>query len=278
MSDVMKNESVIVSDALIGTFDILGAEVIFAANEKESVKSVVTFLEKTISRSIQTPKDELLRLAKEKLKTDEFIKELIKRTSSYVYADTIVFMCDISELNGIKRLIAHDYFLSMTTEITRYMFTCGIPIRGCLSCGIVARYKNDSATIISGGAYVEAIRIADCLEFSGTVLTDKIYHAYNEILKNGELPLCHLVQLPCVVKDKSKKGCVTQDMWCLDWLDDTEFLKDHADVRQLIFNSFASHGKVVRDSVNNKIGNTENNIRLLISHRNESRSPCAALS
>ena len=56
MSDVMKNESVIVSDALIGTFDILGAEVIFAANEKESVKSVVTFLEKTISRSIQTPK------------------------------------------------------------------------------------------------------------------------------------------------------------------------------------------------------------------------------
>ena len=85
-------------------------------------------------------------------------------------------------------------------------------------------------------------------------------------------------ELNSVVKDKSKKGCVTQDMWCLDWLDDTEFLKDHADVQQLIFNSFASHGKVVRDSVNNKIGNTENNIRLLISHRNESRSPCAALS
>ena len=126
---------------------------------------------------------------------------------------------------------------------------------------------------------LDALKIADRLEFSGTVITEELYKVIQESQRAIDYPsMQYSLNLPCVVKDKSKKGCVTQDMWCLDWLGDTEFLKDHADVRQLIFNSFASHGKVVRDSVNNKIGNTENNIRLLISHRNESRSPCAALS
>ena len=37
MSDVMRNEPVIVSDALIGTFSILDAEAIYTADEKELV-------------------------------------------------------------------------------------------------------------------------------------------------------------------------------------------------------------------------------------------------
>ena len=144
--------------------------------------------------------------------------------------------------------------------------------------GQVAYYENPDSRLRTMVNFMEDF----CIEFDYILMQNLAPREYKVIQESQRAidypPMQYSLNLPCVVKDKSKKGCVTQDMWCLDWLDDTEFLKDHADVRQLIFNSFASHGKVVRDSVNNKIGNTENNIRLLISHRNEGRSPCAARS
>ena len=279
MSDAMKKESVIVSDALIGTFDILGATAIYAADEKDAARNIASLIIRAISESINEPIHEMQSYYEKKIPNGGRLNELIKRTSSYIYADTIVFTCDVSEFDLIMMRFATEYFQYMGIEITRRMFALGLPIRGCLNCGITARYNDDNKIVVSGKAYVDALKIADRLEFSGTVITEELYKVIQESQRAIDYPpMQYSLNLPCVVKDKSKKGCVTQDMWCLDWLDDTEFLKDHADVQQLIFNIFASHGKVVRDSVNNKIGNTENNIRLLISHRNGSRSPCAALS
>jgi hypothetical protein len=267
MSEDARIGKVIATDALIGTFDILGATAIYAIEEKHNVEKITMFLVESISHAIDAPKDELMRLAKESSINDDYIKELIKRTSSYVYADTIVFMCDVSELDGIKKQIAYEYFMPLSTEITRYMFMDGIPVRGCLSCGVVAIYKNECSMVVSGKAYVEAIRNADNLEFSGTVLTDGFNEAYNKNMKNLGAPMSCARQLPCAVKDKINNKVAFKKMWCLDWLDDTDFLKDGSDIRQLIVDSFAGHGKDVYGFVIGKIDNTETIIRMFIAHR-----------
>ena len=268
MCDVMKNESVNVSDALIGTFDILGAKAIYAADEKDSARTFASFIVRAISESINKPIHEMQSYYEKKNPIGGRLNELIKRTSSYIYADTIVFTCDVSGFNLSMMRFATEYFQCMGIEITRRMFASGLPIRGCLNYGTTAHYNDEKTIVVSGKAYVDALNIADGLEFSGAVITEELYKVIQESQKAIEYPPVHYsLNLPCVVKDK--KECATRDMWCLDWLDDTEFLKGQADVRQLIFNSFASHGKVVCDSVNAKINNTENIIRLMISRRND---------
>ena len=86
MSEDARTDKVIVTDALIGTFDILGATAIYAIEEKHNVEAITMFLVESISHAIDAPKDELMRLVKESIINDDYIKELIKRTSSYVYA------------------------------------------------------------------------------------------------------------------------------------------------------------------------------------------------
>lgn len=268
MSNESGAESVVVTKALIGTFDILGARAMYAAND--NAKSMVLTVVNSISKAMATPQKEMLQLAQKQLKDDSIVKELVEYTSSYLYADTLVFICDLSKLDKTKIPFAYLYFQAMANEITRYMFVYGLPVRGCLSMGITTQYKDSNIIVISGKAYVDSIRIADSLEFSGTVLTEEFYKEIAESNKamNGLLSL-NLVQLPCAVKNDENKGtCVTKNMWCLDWLDESGFLGSQSDIRQLVFNSFTKHGKVVRDSVVGKIDNTETIIRLMISHRN----------
>ena len=176
-----------------------------------------------------------------------------------------MFICDVSEFDKIMMRFATEYLQVMAIEITRRMFIFGLPIRGCLNLGTIARYRDPNKIVVSGKAYVEAIRIADKLEFSGTVITDELYNVIKATDKVIDYPpLQSIFCLPCVLKDNHSRQSITTSMWCLDWLDDTDFLKDGADIRQLIFNSFAGHGKKVCGSVIDKINNTETIIRLLI--------------
>lgn len=267
MKEKTTTESVIVTNALIGIFDILGARAMYDANENATAEAIVRFIVDAFSEAIQAPKDELLMYAKDDPDICGKITKLVDNTLSYVYGDTIVVLCDVSAFCGSKMLLFYEYFWSIAIEITRYMFMHGIPIRGCLNLGTTARYTNENKIVVSGKAYVDAIRNADGLEFSGTVLTDEFYKAIAESNKDLNLPLQHLVQLPCVVKDKKNKNCITQNMWCIDWLDDTDFLKDQADIRQLILDSFSGHDKGICGSVIDKINNTETIIRLMKAQR-----------
>ena len=150
MSDATKNESVIVSDALIGTFDILGATAIYAADEKEAGRTIVSFIVSAISESINKPIQEMQSYYEKKIPNGGRLNELIKRTSSYIYADTIVLTCDVSEFDLIMMRFATEYFQYMGIEITRRMFALGLPIRGCLNCGITARYNDENKIVVSG--------------------------------------------------------------------------------------------------------------------------------
>ena len=267
MKENATKEPVIVANALIGIFDILGAKAMYDANENAKVESIVRFIVDAFTKSIQAPKDELLMYVKDDPDIYGKITKLIDNTLSYVYGDTIVVLCDVSAFCGNKMLLLYEYFWSMAIEVTRYMFMHGIPIRGCLNLGTTARYTDESKIVVSGKAYVDAIRNADGLEFSGTVLTDEFYKVIAESNKDLNLSLQNLVQLPCVVKDRKNKNRITQNMWCIDWLDDTDFLKDQADVRKLILDSFSGYGKGVHGSVIDKVNNTETIIRLMKDQR-----------
>lgn len=278
MNGAVKNESVRVSDVLIGTFDILGATAIYATDEKDAALSIASFIVKAMSDSTNKPLQEMQSYYYEKETPDGGrLGELAKRTSSYIYADTIVFTCDVSGFDLTMMRFATEYFLFMGIEITRRMFALGLPIRGCLNFGTTAHYNDENKIVVSGKAYVDAHNIAESLEFSGSVLTEALHERIIESQKVINYPPMQFsLNLPCIVKDKSKKECITKNMWCLDWLDDTDFLKDQADIRQLIFDSFTAHGKTVQDSVISKINNTETIIRLLISHKGEQRTLCTA--
>ncbi len=148
------------------------------------------------------------------------------------------------------------------------MFAFGLPVRGCLSHGTTARYKDHNKIVVSGKAYAETIKTSDSLEFSGTVLTEELYKVIHERDNAMRMPpFQYSIRLPCVVKGGKNKAYITNDMWYLDWIDDTDFVEERHDIRQLIFDSFTKHGKQVCDSVIGKIDNTETIIRMLIAHR-----------
>ncbi len=256
------------SDTLIGTFDILGATSMFAANDASTAESVVALILRAMSESVEGTIQKLKSYYRELSNDGARLRDLVERTSSYLYADTIVFTCNISGCDLIMMRFACEYFQFMAIEITRQMFSFGVPVRGCLSYGTIASYKDKSKIVLAGKAYTEAIKTSDALEFSGTVLTEELRKVIQKSDSAIEFPpLQGYLSLPCVVKDGENKRHITKDMWCLDWLDDTEFLKGESNVRQLITNSFAGHGKTIRDSVVGKIDNTETIVRMLITHR-----------
>ena len=265
-----ENESVKGIRALIGTFDVLGAKAIYAVGDVEETKAIVSFVREekldAIDRTLKRLKEHYSELAND----GERLKSLVNRTSSYLYGDTIVFVCDISTLNDTDLRFATEYFQVMAIEIARRMFTAGIPIRGCLSTGTIASYTDHTAVIVAGKSYVDTITCSDNLEFSGVVLTEDFHKIVEDGVKVIDYPLLpQLVNLPCVVKDKERGG-KTVDAWCLDWLDDTPFLQtSYVDVRQVIFDSFVARGKRVNEGVVRKIDNTETMIRLMLTHRKE---------
>lgn len=258
------------SETLIGTFDVLGARSMFEATDANRAESVVALIVRAMSDSIDGTIQKLQNLYKEVQPDGGRLKYLIERTSSYFYADTIVFICDISEFDPIMMRFACEYFQYVAIEITRRMFAFGLPVRGCLSYGTTASYKDYNKIVVSGKAYTENIKTSDSLGFSGTVLTEELCKVIQESDNAIKIPpLQYRLRLPCAVKIGKDKAYITNDMWCLDWIDDTDFLKEQHDIRQLIFDSFTKHGKKVSDSVIGKIDNTETIIRMLIAHRKE---------
>ena len=256
------------SETLIGTFDVLGARSMFEATDANRVESVVALIVRAMSDSIDGTIQKLQNLYKEVQPDGGRLKDLLERTSSYFYADTIVFICDISGFDPIMMCFACEYFQFIAIEITRRMFAFGLPVRGCLSHGTTARYKDHNKIVVSGKAYAETIKTSDNLEFSGTVLTGKLCEVIQECVNAVKIPpLQYRLRLPCAVKDRKNKTYVTNDMWCLDWIEDTDFVGERTDVWQLIFDSFTKHGKKVGDSVIGKIDNTETIVRMLIAHR-----------
>lgn len=246
-----------VGETLIGTFDILGATALYAENDAEKCRSMTSFIVNTMSDAINGTTKELKTYYNELPDNGGRLEKLIRHTLSYAYADTVVLICDVSKFDKVMLRFACEYFLTLAIEFTQKMFTAGIPIRGCLSKGITARYVRENMVVVAGKAYVETLKTADALEFSGTVIADEFYKVVEEGCKIIDYPLTeYLLQLPCVVKDKDRKF-VTKKLWCLDWLADTDFLLSSSDVRQLIFDSFSGHGKQVCDSVLDKVNNTE---------------------
>ena len=262
-------KSFVLGETLVGTFDILGATALYAENDAEKCRSMTSFIVNTMSDAIKGTTTELKNHYNELSDKGSRLERLIGNTSSYAYADTVVLICDVSNFNEIMLRFACEYFLVLAIEFTQKMFTAGIPIRGCLSKGITARCARENMVVVSGKAYVETLKTADALEFSGTVLADEFYKVVEEGCKIIDYPpMEYLLQLPCVVKDKDRKF-VTKKLWCLDWLTDTDFLPGSSDIRQLIFESFAGHGKQVCGTVLDKVNNTETIIRLMIAHRSE---------
>lgn len=263
-------KSVMVGKFLVGTFDILGAKAIYGVENDGDAGSMVSLVVDAISDSTSNPIAELKNHYKEFPDGGKRLDELTKCTSSCAYADTIVLMCDVSAFDDVMMMFAYEYFQMIAIEITRCMFSFGLPIRGCLSIGNLARHTAENKVVVLGKAYAEALREAEDLEFSGTVLSEGFYEAVEKSSKAKGYPLTEwLLQLPCVVKDRINKRLVSRKKWCLDWLSDTDFLSDRAEVRQLIINSFSSHGKEVEGAVVDKVNNTETVIRLMIAHRDE---------
>ena len=259
--------------ALIGTFDILGAKSMYSATNTNTSSKLSELVLKTVSEATCAFANELKKLFKQNEQLDEIFGSIVSHSSSYFYADTIVFICGVSEIDKRIRPFAIDFCLSLAQNITSRMFMHGLPVRGCLSYGTVSMFHDNNRIIITGKPYVDAIRISDSLEFSGTVATEEFYTYLKAAQKDITSFEEKLFSLPFVVKDKHQKaGTKTIIGWCLDWIGNSKFLLEHADIRQLIFNSFASHGKTLGDSVVEKINNTETVIRLLIHRRAEQKS------
>ena len=139
------------------------------------------------------------------------------------------------------------------------MFFAGYPIRGCIDYGEIYQENN----IVVGAPYVKSLITAECLQFSGVVITETAFKMCRPALSQS--PIVPIIPDLCV---PTKNGAMM--MPCLNWIRRAPKTKrcdvffDGTDWRQVLYEKFAANGKSIDESVWPKLQNTENVIKALI--------------
>jgi hypothetical protein len=105
--------------------------------------------------------------------------EPLKHTKANSFSDTIVLSC---AFNGTEsdadRCNQTNAFFLKTMFAIHHMFRIGLPVR----CGIDYGYTYRTKDIVVGLPCVNSFILSESLEFSGAILTDNAFKAYQEFV------------------------------------------------------------------------------------------------
>ena len=257
------------TQTLIASLDILGVKQIMINASPEELSGIAkkintaftgatTMLKKAVEFVSKTKQSESLTRAR--CICDKMIR--------HTFSDTIVISLALKDIEPEQRELAIKMFLFQCIVITHEMFFAGYPIRGCVDYGEVYQENN----IVVGAPYVKSLITAECLQFSGVVVTAAAYALCRPAL--SPTSMIHMIPDHCV---QTKEGATK--MHCLNWLmrgkksgrDDVFF--GGADWRQVLYERFAANGKPIDESVWPKLVNTENVLRAFINqiHNHEQK-------
>lgn len=245
------------SNAFIATFDILGVtQMMLSAQDKD-----LEDLSQRICETFNEVENRMRNLIKQcfidPIQQNSAL-ETLQKMDFTTFSDTIVMECDLDKASSTeekRRLLMQ--FLQRSCFIADEMLHRGYPVRGCIDFGKVCFSKTTG--LFFGKPYVNSLKIAEMLDFSGIVLTDVAKEEYGRHISKPEQVVQHL-NIPVPIKNETFK-----DMNCINWLARTDFEKfSSLDLRQILYQKFSDNNKRMNESAIRKMVNTENTIRAFL--------------
>ena len=255
-----------VHEVAICVFDILGATSLFNSSTSENIIHHGNMIYKSFYESSCFRMNQFQKIAVSYPNNcrSEFlyILDLISKFSHIeFYGDTLVFITALHKIPSKYKLFAYDFVIILAADITRKMFEYGLPIRGCIDCGLIGR--TDDSMMIIGSPYVNSVKQSNSLEFSGTIVSENFMSA----IENLKVPSFDNIVL-VDIQFKDGDNIRTTKRPCVDWLAESIFLQPQCDIEREVELLFSAHNKSLNPSAMRKVKNTSAIIRQLISRHN----------
>lgn len=272
MSDAkIAQGKVTVSKSLVATFDLLGISSLMLNSTEDNLNKLADSLHEVYGLTTTKLREIMQKHSQacEHNGARQILDRIREAISFNVFSDTIVASMRLDQRYIEEQFSKFDFsveyenlfrghavyiFLRMIETIANILFSSGFPARGCIDIGPMYWEKD----LVVGQPYVNALKCADKLEFSGVVFTDDAKKFCDEQVKTIKDPDCEFGSLQLEVPTKG--GMLT--LPCLNWIyNDMDFSKQSTDLRQLLVERFSEHGKTMSASVWDKLENTERTIR-----------------
>jgi len=253
VESTMEKDAIAIKDELesyegyIAYFDILGYQSFLDAHNtpEQATKDVLRAI-------LNVEKDVPQQLAEF---LDRPVPNEVKKMQWHIFSDTIMitapFEDESSEEDRFRNLIV---LLAVSSQLMRYMFDFGLPLRGAITQGSYVLAK----TCFAGLPIINAYRICSTLDASVCVVEEGIIHQVQDSkidetnslveenhitrylvpLNNGKEKL-YSVLIPSIRQHSSRPT----------W--------GNIDVKQLVAESFMKHGKLIGTAAISKLTNTE---------------------
>ncbi len=235
-------------NGLVGLFDILGYQTFLENNCPETAAEQVEAVLNTLTTLDEGRRQALAAV----LGHDRDSDEMVKRTKSLVFSDSVLLTLDLSGLKESNQEplslleikdMAFDIFLLQCIWLWRRMFEFGLPLRGAITKG---PYLIKEALFV-GRPMVEAHKLGKNINCSGVVLADAVVQWCKDELPAGSVaPKALYFDYSFPIKDPEEPvGSVALNV---TW---------SGDIHPSVHASFSAHHKVIGPGVPQKIENTE---------------------
>jgi hypothetical protein len=154
-------------DSYICYFDILGYKSILKHNSSRKILEKILHLINTAPLSAEIFSKAKIKSMEEPI-CEEFEQIISDRMNSFVYSDTILISCDLTDANELIKSICSCRMLYQASLIYTELLILGLPLRGCIHFGDFVAIKNSFAGI----GFLEAHDYAEELYLSGIRVTD----------------------------------------------------------------------------------------------------------
>ena len=233
---------------LVAFFDILGYKHIADTDDIERVSKIISGTIKIMPERV----NEMVRSLYSGEIRPNIETNVLGQIKTRLISDSILISAPIPSL--YKRIELWWNFLLYAKCLCREMFDTGLPIRGAIDVGTF--YVDEFC--FAGKASMNCYRLAESLNFSGVVLTDRARTEFTTLVKetpilakDGQLPLG--IDYLAPLRDGTEKRLFILNWWhgkiC------------SADIRQAVFESFSGYAKDVSLKEQPKIQNTEMTLR-----------------
>jgi hypothetical protein len=246
----------IIENGIIGYFDILGYQNFLINNP---LKYCVEVIEDVLIKIPEEIKDDRFAWHGRSNDIHKDIEEYFKNHCNITFiSDTIIFFFDFDSIEDVNLIpIFLHQILVYLLFFQKNTFEEGFPMRGCMDYGSFYYNNKDNKNIIAGETIINCYHESNNLNFSGLVMTDKLYDHYK---RNGKKFVDKIFDKKIV----DKYLVNTKIGECKKYL--VNFILDFQrnDLRQYIFECFSNHNKEINDNVMEKIYNTEKTMRYFI--------------
>jgi len=232
-------------------FDVLGYRNLLEHNSSREILESILHIINVI------PTDTLI-LSKTKIKSSEvpifdYWENMVsKRIKSFVYSDTIIISCDLSDADRLMLSLCSCRLLDWSITLYSEMLIAGLPIRGCLHCGEFVSIGNS----FGGKGFIEAHDYSEQLPLSAVWVTDEFISSIKDTLEKDleirDVLESWVINYPVALKSGIK------DIKLLCWSNDYTSLLRFGDkeIKNNVRDRFSAHNKKITGTAERYIENT----------------------